>query len=41
MVADISYLKQQGLCCKVLFVPKIILGSVCSAAKIATRVPGP
>nr|POE96108.1 hypothetical protein CFP56_23479 [Quercus suber] len=41
MVADISYLKQQGLCCKVLFVPRIILGSVCSAAKTATRVPGP
>ena len=30
MVADISNLKQQGLCCKVLFVPRIILGSVCS-----------
>ncbi|KAL0016089.1 hypothetical protein SO802_003158 [Lithocarpus litseifolius] len=40
MLSDLLNLQQQGLCCKTLFVPRVILGTVCNTAKFALKVPG-
>ena len=40
MVADLRSLKQQGVSCKALHVPKSILDSVYCIADLATTIPG-
>ena len=39
MMADLSFLHQNGHASKMFLVPKVILDSVCSVANMATRVP--
>ena len=40
MVADLRSLKQQGVCCKALHVPRSILDSIYCIADLATTIPG-
>ena len=40
MVADLRSLKQQGVCCKALHVPRSILDSVYCIADLAATIPG-
>ena len=40
LLHDLLSLLQQGVCCKALFVPRAVLGTVYKYAKYATSVPG-